>query len=119
MKGIRAFLKGLPGGHRPPTGPLTTSEAAEAEELRQETLAKDEDRIEHEEAEAGRESDRVLIAGGVAFLEELGSARRTLFASVPHLASDAARRWCSGLRPASSRRANRPQYSLNPLQTAG
>ena len=57
MKGIRAFLKGLPGGHRPPTGPLTTSEAAEAEELRQETLAKDEDRIEHEQAEAGRESD--------------------------------------------------------------
>ena len=57
MKSLRAFLKGLPGGHRPPTGPLTTSEAAEAEELRQETLAKDEDRVEHEQAEAERESD--------------------------------------------------------------
>lgn len=48
MKGLRAFLDGLPGGHRPPTGPLTTSETAEAEELRQEALAKDEERIEHE-----------------------------------------------------------------------
>jgi len=57
MKSLRAFLKGPSRGHRPPTGPLTTSEAAEAEELRQETLAKDEERTEHEQAEAGRESD--------------------------------------------------------------
>jgi hypothetical protein len=56
MNGLRAFLKGLVGGHRPPTGPLTTSEAAEAEELRQETLARDRDQIKHERAEAGRES---------------------------------------------------------------
>ena len=56
MKGIRAFLKGLPGGHRPPTGPLTTSEAAEADELRHETEAKDEERIELEQAETARES---------------------------------------------------------------
>jgi hypothetical protein len=53
MKGFRAFLKGLPGGHRPPTGPLTTSEAAEADELREETLARDEERTEHEQAETG------------------------------------------------------------------
>lgn len=57
MKGLRAFLKGLRGGHRPPTGPLTTSEAAEAEELRQEAVAKDGDRVEHEQGEARRESD--------------------------------------------------------------
>jgi hypothetical protein len=36
---------------------LTTSEAADAEELRQETAAKDEERIEREQAETGRESD--------------------------------------------------------------
>jgi hypothetical protein len=57
MKGLRAFVKGLPGGHRPPTGPLTTSEATEADELRHETLAKDEEQIEPEQAEASREPD--------------------------------------------------------------
>jgi hypothetical protein len=57
MKGLRAFLRDLQGGHRPPTGPLTTSEAAEAEELRQETLAEDEERIEHQQADPSRESD--------------------------------------------------------------
>ena len=56
MKRFRSFLERLPGGHRPPTGPLTTSEATDAEELRQETLAKDEERIEREQREAGRES---------------------------------------------------------------
>jgi hypothetical protein len=55
MKRLRAFLDRLPGGHRPPTGPLTTSEAADAEDLRQETAAKDDDRIEREQKEAGRE----------------------------------------------------------------
>ena len=50
MKRLRAFLERLPGGHRPPTGPLTTSEATEAEELRQETLAKDAERIEREQS---------------------------------------------------------------------
>jgi hypothetical protein len=44
VKRLRAFLDRLPGGHRPPTGPLTTTEAADAEELRQEVLAKDEER---------------------------------------------------------------------------
>ena len=57
MMRLRAFLDRLPGGHRPPTGPLTTSEATDAEELRQETLAKDEERIEREQEEAGREPD--------------------------------------------------------------
>jgi hypothetical protein len=42
--------------HRPPTGPLTTSEAADAEELRQ-ALAKNDERIEREQEEAGRESN--------------------------------------------------------------
>jgi hypothetical protein len=57
MKSIRAFLKGLPGGHRPPTGPLTTSEAAEADELRHEAEAKDKERLDQEQAEAARKSD--------------------------------------------------------------
>jgi hypothetical protein len=57
MKRLRAFLDRLPGGHRPPTGPLTTSEAADAEELRQETLAKSDERIEREQEEVGRESN--------------------------------------------------------------
>jgi len=55
MKRLRTFLDRLPGGHRPPTGPLTTSEAAEAEELRHETLAKNEERIEREQERAKRE----------------------------------------------------------------
>jgi hypothetical protein len=47
---LRAFLERLPGGHRPPTGPLTTSEAAEAEELRKKTAVKDDERVEHDDA---------------------------------------------------------------------
>jgi hypothetical protein len=39
---LRAFLDRLPGGHRPPTGPLTTEEESDAEELRQKTLADEE-----------------------------------------------------------------------------
>ena len=57
MKRFRAFFDGLPGGHRPPTGPLTTSEAAKAEELRQKSLTEDDERIEHERQDAGQESD--------------------------------------------------------------
>jgi hypothetical protein len=57
MKGFRAFLNGLPGGHRPPTGPMTTSETAEAEELRQETVAKDEERLENGETGATTKPD--------------------------------------------------------------
>jgi hypothetical protein len=57
MKRFRAFLDRLPGGHRPPTGPLTTSEAADAEELRKDTLAKDDERADREREEASRESN--------------------------------------------------------------
>ncbi len=56
MKRFRAFFAGLPGGNRPPTGPLTTAEAAEAEELRQQSLAEDHEPAEHEREDAGRES---------------------------------------------------------------
>jgi hypothetical protein len=38
---------------RPPTGPLTTSEKTAAEELRQETLVKDNEGIERENGESG------------------------------------------------------------------
>jgi hypothetical protein len=55
MKRFPAFLERLPGGHRPPTGPLTTSEATDAEEL-QETRAKDDERIEREQEDAGEGS---------------------------------------------------------------
>ena len=57
MKRFRAFLDRLPGGHRPPTGPLPTSEAAEAKELPQESLGKDDERIEREHEESGQGSD--------------------------------------------------------------
>jgi hypothetical protein len=57
MKRLRAFLERLPGGHRPPTGPLTTSEATEAEALRQKGLVKDDQRIAREHEERGQESD--------------------------------------------------------------
>jgi len=51
MKRLRAFLERLPGGHRPPTGPLTSAEETDAEELRQQTLVKDNERIEREKEE--------------------------------------------------------------------
>jgi hypothetical protein len=56
VKRLRTFLERLPGGHRPPTGPLTTAEAADAEKARRETLAKDDQRIEPEQEETGRGS---------------------------------------------------------------
>ena len=56
MKRLRRFLDRFPGGHRPPTGPLTTAEAADAEESRQEKLAKENER---EQDEAGDRPDRV------------------------------------------------------------
>jgi hypothetical protein len=48
---LRTLLERLPGGHRPPTGPLTTAEKTEAEELRQETLVKENERIERGQKE--------------------------------------------------------------------
>jgi hypothetical protein len=53
MKPFRSFLKRFRAvGHRPPSGPLTTSEATDAEELRQETVAKDDERMKREQREA-------------------------------------------------------------------
>ncbi len=43
MKWLRTLLERLSGRRRPPTGPLTTSEAAEAESLRQAAVAKDDE----------------------------------------------------------------------------
>jgi len=60
MKRLRAFLERLPGGHRPPTGPLTTAEAADAEALRQETRAKDRKRIEREQEEESERPHRQM-----------------------------------------------------------
>jgi hypothetical protein len=54
MKRLRALLDRLPGGHRPPTGPLSTAEEIGAEELRQQTLVKDNERIEREREEQDR-----------------------------------------------------------------
>ncbi len=51
MKNLRALLEQLRGGRRPPTGPLTTAEGTRADELRQETLEKDKERIEREQEE--------------------------------------------------------------------
>jgi hypothetical protein len=57
MKRLRAFLDRLPGGHRPPIGPMTTAETADAEELRQETMAKDNERMAREQREASDSRD--------------------------------------------------------------
>jgi hypothetical protein len=60
MKRLRTFLERLPGGHRPPTGPLTTAETSEAEEGRQDTLAKDDARIKREQEATSDRRDREL-----------------------------------------------------------
>jgi hypothetical protein len=46
MKRLRAFLDRLPGGHRPPTGPLTTAEQGDADDLQQEKLAEKSQQVE-------------------------------------------------------------------------
>jgi hypothetical protein len=53
MKGWRTFLERLLGGRRPPTGPLTTQEAADAEELREKTFQNDDEASRHEQKDAG------------------------------------------------------------------
>jgi len=58
MKRLRTFLERLPGGRRRPTGPLTTAETADAEEVREETLAKDNEQIERAQEEASDRRDR-------------------------------------------------------------
>jgi len=45
-------------GNRPPTGPLTTKEKGEAEELRLETLAGSDERKESEQEESRESPDR-------------------------------------------------------------
>jgi hypothetical protein len=56
--GVRGFLKGLHAGRRPPTGPLTTSEAVDAEALRQKTALSDEgQQDEDRQTETSPESD--------------------------------------------------------------
>jgi hypothetical protein len=57
MKGVHGLFKRLRAGRRPPTGPLTTSEESDAEELRQKTLAEDEERRQHRQAVTGPETD--------------------------------------------------------------
>jgi hypothetical protein len=52
MKRWRALLGRLPGADRPPTGPLTTKEAADAEELRQKTAPKNDETAGHEQKDA-------------------------------------------------------------------
>jgi len=56
VKRLRALRERLSHGHRPPTGPLTTAEATEAEELRKETLAEDAETIEREQRKSEPDS---------------------------------------------------------------
>jgi hypothetical protein len=48
---LRLLLARLRGVRRPPTGPLTTAEKTAADELRQETPPKDNERIERNQGE--------------------------------------------------------------------
>jgi hypothetical protein len=52
MKRWRTVFGWLPGGRRPPTGPLTTKEAADAEELRQKTAPTNDETTGHEQKDA-------------------------------------------------------------------
>jgi hypothetical protein len=58
MRRLRILLERLPGGHRPPTGPLTNAEQTDADKLGQEKLVKDKARIEREQEERGDRRDR-------------------------------------------------------------
>jgi hypothetical protein len=49
---LPVFLERFRVRRRPPTGPLTTSETTTAEELRQETLAKDSEQTERKQGES-------------------------------------------------------------------
>jgi hypothetical protein len=58
MKRLRAFLERLPGGHRPPTGPLTTEEKTEADESQAASLSlKDDEKKRAESSPSERPSD--------------------------------------------------------------
>ena len=56
MKRLRALLDRLPGGHRPPTGPLTTDEQSDADELREKTVTEESQRLDREHGEEHRDS---------------------------------------------------------------
>ena len=67
MKGLRTLVRHLPIG--PPTGPLTTAEATRAEELRQKTPPRNEERISRlvlESFEAFNAGDRERLLAVVA-----------------------------------------------------
>lgn len=51
MNRVRALLERLRGARRPPTGPLTTSEQATADELQKRAVLEDSERTEHEHDE--------------------------------------------------------------------
>jgi hypothetical protein len=51
VKSWHGLVERLRIRRRPPTGPLTTAERTAAEELRQETLAKDSERAERKQDE--------------------------------------------------------------------
>jgi hypothetical protein len=63
VKRLRAFLERLPGGHRPPTGPMTTEEATDAEALRRETSAADKQRTEHDQNDTNDDRKREEPSG--------------------------------------------------------
>ena len=56
VKRLRDLFR-LPSGRRPPTGPLTTTEASDAEALRQKTLTEDNEQTESEPEEKGDRPD--------------------------------------------------------------
>jgi hypothetical protein len=58
VKRFRAFLERLPGGHRPPTGPMTTEEATDAEALRRETSVDEKQGTEDEQDDANDDRKR-------------------------------------------------------------
>jgi hypothetical protein len=62
VKRPRALFGRLPGGHRPPTGPLTTEEESEAEALRHETSKEENEQKEREEEERDDPHDRPSAA---------------------------------------------------------
>jgi len=51
MKRLRALLDRLPGRHRPPTGPLTTDEQSDADELGEKALTEESQRLDRERGE--------------------------------------------------------------------
>jgi hypothetical protein len=63
VKRLRAFIDRLPGGHRPPTGPMTTEEATDAEALRRETSVADKQEAEHEQDDANVDRKREAPSG--------------------------------------------------------